>query len=202
MPRRPKSSCTGCTGPGRDGGGLAPGASCRRGVVPRHRLAPARPSAVSDRGDARTARQGGAPRRRRGGGIPWARVQAQTRVPDHPVLLAAARGEPSSGPRRRGGHPPGLRAPPVRRAGPGLRDARSGVRRRHGPRARGRGRIDLRGGSRRRSASCYAPRPMARCATSSTGYPDPRGEASGSRWTRPTYEHAPARAGRDPEESR
>ncbi len=31
----------------------------------------------------------------RGGGNAWARVQAQTRVPDHPVLLAAARGEPS-----------------------------------------------------------------------------------------------------------
>lgn len=30
----------------------------------------------------------------RGGGTPWARVQAQTRVPDHPVLVAAARGAP------------------------------------------------------------------------------------------------------------
>jgi primosomal protein N' (replication factor Y) (superfamily II helicase) len=31
----------------------------------------------------------------RGGGSPTARVLAQTRVPDHPVLLAAARGEPA-----------------------------------------------------------------------------------------------------------
>ena len=29
------------------------------------------------------------------GGPPWARVQAQTRVPDHPVLQAAALGEPA-----------------------------------------------------------------------------------------------------------
>jgi primosomal protein N' (replication factor Y) len=31
----------------------------------------------------------------RGGGPAWARVQAQTRVPDHPVLVAAAAGEPA-----------------------------------------------------------------------------------------------------------
>ena len=31
----------------------------------------------------------------RGSGPPWARVQAQTRVPDHPVLVAAAAGEPA-----------------------------------------------------------------------------------------------------------
>ncbi len=30
----------------------------------------------------------------RGGGHPWARVQVQTRVPDHPVLAAVSRGEP------------------------------------------------------------------------------------------------------------
>lgn len=31
----------------------------------------------------------------RGSDPPWARVQAQTRVPDHPVLAALARGEPA-----------------------------------------------------------------------------------------------------------
>lgn len=32
----------------------------------------------------------------RGAGPPWARVQAQTRVPDHPLLVAAAGGEPAT----------------------------------------------------------------------------------------------------------
>ncbi len=31
-----------------------------------------------------------------GTGAPWSRVQAQTRVPDHPVLTAVARGEPAA----------------------------------------------------------------------------------------------------------
>ncbi len=31
----------------------------------------------------------------RGAGPSWARVQVQTRAPDHPVLLAAGRGDPS-----------------------------------------------------------------------------------------------------------
>ncbi|MFZ0251897.1 MAG: hypothetical protein WAL61_18285, partial [Acidimicrobiales bacterium] len=31
----------------------------------------------------------------RGAGAPWARMQAQTRVPDHPLLLAVERGDPT-----------------------------------------------------------------------------------------------------------
>ena len=32
----------------------------------------------------------------RGTGAPWARVQVQTRVPDHAVLLAVSKGEPAA----------------------------------------------------------------------------------------------------------
>ncbi len=32
----------------------------------------------------------------RGTGVPWARMQAQTRVPDHPLLQAVARGDPAA----------------------------------------------------------------------------------------------------------
>ena len=127
----------------------------------------------------------------RGTGPAWARVQVQTRVPDHPVLRAVWRGEPAPvlDEEASGASPVGSAA--VRRAGARVGRARTGLRRGAGGGGRGRARRHRRPGCRhgvaagRGTVPGAAPTRTSRCATCWPGCPGRPGVGCGSRWTRP-----------------
>ena len=169
----------------RHRGGAAPGPPRRRGGLPRHRSAPAGPAALGDRGDAGALGPGRPAGRGRGSGPPWARVQVQTRVPDHPVLQAVARGEPDAGAGRGGGDAPRLGAATLLRAGAAVGCAGPGLRRGAAP-GRRRPSSGRDGGRRCRSLDdgrvpAAGSRRTARCATCWPGRRGRPGAGCGSR---------------------
>ncbi len=158
----PRRSCTGCAAPRVSPSSTSICTCSRRGCRP-----PRRPSRCSC---GPGAWSGGV------AGRPWARVQAQTRVPDHAVLQAAALGEPAPvldeevAIRRASG------APTLRRAGAGDRrtlaaafvDALA-----REPEVVDRGGVRVR--TRRGPLPCCARPRTPRCATSSNRAARPAG---------------------------